>query len=65
MKFRVALFGTEVVADSALFGTSKKLVAEPSLFGTYFGGERVPPAPLGWYLHRYCSENQLMFVCKL
>ena len=32
--FRVALFGTEVVAGSALFGTSKNLVAEPSLFGT-------------------------------
>ena len=31
---RVALFGTEVVAGSALFGTSKNLVAEPSLFGT-------------------------------
>ena len=34
IKKRVALFGTEVVADSALFGTSKKLVAELSLFGT-------------------------------
>ena len=31
VKNRVALFGTGVVA---LFGTSKNLVAEPSLFGT-------------------------------
>ena len=34
ISIRVALFGTEVVAGSALFGTSKNLVAEPSLFGT-------------------------------
>ena len=34
INFWVALFGTEVVAGSALFGTSKNLVAEPSLFGT-------------------------------
>ena len=32
--FWVALFGTEVVAGRALFGTSTNLVAEPTLFGT-------------------------------
>ena len=59
---RVALFGTKMVAGSALFGTSKYLVAEPSLFGTvrkkYFSGSTY----IIWWLNLHYSALQKLFV---
>ena len=63
---RVALFGTKMVAGSALFGTSKYLVAEPSLFGTARKNNLVAEHTLSGgsiYIIRHFRNYLFTFIC--